>query len=341
MNNQRLQIIAFYILLAVATLVVFMMWLPFFKLIALGAILAILFLPVYKNITKRTGNEIFASWLTIIIILLIVIIPLYLLGQLMFNETVNLLGQVNNGSGWNPSSLVHNLPEKLQGLGGKFFGDLGAKFSAIAGTAFASITDIVSNVANFFISFFFVFFTTFYLLRDGEKLKKYMAGIFPLSEQHENLIITRLEEAVSGVVKGSFLVALIQGLVGTAGYIIFGLPAAFLWGAFTVLAALVPNVGTAIAWVPAVIYLFAAGRVGAAVGMLIWSVLLTGTIDNFVSPRIISSRTQIHPLLVLFGVLGGLQMFGFIGVLLGPITMAVFVTLLDIYKTDLKTYLEK
>lgn len=340
MTNQRLQIIAFYVLLTAALVVVFMMWLPFLKLIALGAILAVLFLPFYKNLLRRTGQEVLAAWLTIFIILLIVIVPLAILGQLLISEVVGMIKQIDSAS-WNPHALVSHLPQQYQDYAARFVGDLGTKFTAIAGSAFASFANIVSNVANFFISFFFVFFTAFYLLRDGEKLKKYMAGIFPLSEHHENLLVSRLEESINGVVKGSFLVALVQGLVGTVGYFIFGLPAALLWGTMTVLAALVPNVGTALVWIPAVIYSFAVGRPGQAVGLLAWSVLFTGTIDNLVSPRIISSNTQIHPLLVLFGVLGGLQLFGVIGVLLGPIFMAVFVTLLDLYQNDLKNYLDK
>lgn len=341
MTNQRLQIIAFYILLGAAALVVFLMWLPFLKLVALGAILAVLFLPVYRNISKRSGNELLASWLTIIIILLIVIVPLYIIGQLLFNELYSLIGRVTESGGINTQDLVSRLPESLQGPAGSFFNDLGAKISDIAGTAFESAAGIASNVANFFISFFLVFFTTYYLLRDGENFKKFMAGIFPLSEQHENMLVSRLEQAISGVVKGSFLVALSQGTVATIGFLIFGVPAAFLWGAFTVLAALVPTVGTALSVVPAVLYLLATGHVGQGIGLAIWGAVAVGLIDNVISPKLIGSRTNVHPLLILFGVLGGLQLFGFIGFLLGPIIMAVFVTLLDIYRTDLKNYLEK
>lgn len=341
-GQQRLQIIGFYILLAVAALLVLMMWLPFLKLLALGAILAILFLPVHNNLIKRTHSETLAAWLTIVLILLIVIVPLYLIGHLLFNELVSLYGQYGRGGmTLDQNAIVQNLPQALQDIAARFFGDLSGKLSAFAGNTFAGITGILSNIANFFISFVLVFFTVFYLLKDGSGLKKYFNSIFPLSAEHENLLVNKLELAISGVVKGQFLVALSQGAVGTVGFLIFGVPQPFLWGAFTVLAALIPTFGTSLALIPAVLYLFITGHTGAGIGMAVWGAAAVGTIDNFLAPRFIGSRTKLHPLMVLFGVIGGIQLFGYIGFLLGPIFMAVFMTLLDIYRSDLQEYIKK
>jgi predicted PurR-regulated permease PerM len=143
------------------------------------------------------------------------------------------------------------------------------------------------------------------------------------------------------VVKGSFLTALVQGVIATIGFFIFGVPVPLLWGLFTVLAALVPTIGTALSLVPAVIYLLVTGETGNAIGLAIWGAVAVGLVDNFVGPKIVGSRTQLHPVLVLLSVLGGIQVFGLLGFLIGPIVMAIFVALIDMYRTDFKSYVEE
>lgn len=341
-SHERLQIIAISIIFGIITLSVAIMWWPFLKLLILAAILAILFLPIYEWFEKRMKNEPFAAISTIFVILLIVILPLYAIGQLMFNELIVLYdGFKSSGFELTQSHILANLPSSLQGAAINLFTDLGSKLSGLAGHAFSSVSQALSSAAGFLLSFFLAIFTTYYFLRDGKKIKIYFNSIFPLSKEHENILVSKLTEAVSGVVKGSFLVALIQGVLATIGFIIFGLPAPFLWGAFTVLAALVPNVGTSLSIIPAIIYLFATGATGSAIGLIIWGALAVGTIDNIVSPKLIGSKTKLHPLLVLFSILGGIKLFGFIGFLLGPILMSVFVTLLEIYRIDMKKYLER
>jgi predicted PurR-regulated permease PerM len=318
------------------------MWWPFLKLFFMALILTILFLPVYEKLVKNLRSETAAAFLTILAILGIVIIPLYFIGQILFNELLGLYNSFREGGiTFDKNQIISQLPPQLQSFVNSFFSDFSQRLSAFAANAFASVTDILSNVAGFVLSFFLVFFAVYYMLRDGKTIKSYINSILPLSESHENILVTKLSDAISGVVKGSFLVALIQGTVATIGFLIFGVPSAFLWGAFTVLAALVPNVGTSLSIVPAVVYLLIADRTGAAIGLAIWGAVAVGLVDNVVSPKLIGSRTNLHPLIVLFSVLGGLQLFGLLGFLLGPILAAVFVALLDIYRTDLKQYFAK
>ncbi len=341
-SHQKLQMVALSLIFAVAILTVALMWWPFLTVLAMSCILAVLFLPLYKKFAAKFKSEPLAAIATILVILLIVIIPLYLIGRLLFDELAALYGQYRTGDiAINKAQIFQNLSPQMRAVADNFFNDFGQRVTAFASHAFASVTQVLSNVAGFFLSFFLVFFTVYYLLRDGEKIKKYFSSIFPLSEEHGNLLIKKLEGSVSGVVKGAFLVALIQGVLATIGFLIFGVPSAFLWGAFTVLAALVPTVGTSIALIPAILYLLITGHVGAGIGLAVWGALAVGLIDNILSPKLVGRQTELHPLLVLFSILGGFQLFGFLGFLLGPIVMAIFVTLLNIYRTDLKEYLEK
>ncbi len=342
LTNQRLQVVVLSIIFAILAVIVVLMWWPYLTFVAMGAILAILFHPVYKYLLAKMGKESLAAWATIILVLLIVMIPLYLIGQLAYNELNVIYKEYQSGQlVWNQTEFVKGLPPQFQGWAGDFSSNFGQKLSDFASNAFAGTASLLSNVFNFFLSFFFVFFSFYYLLKDGQRVKDYLGGILPLDPAHGDLLIIKLERAVSGVIKGQFLVALIQGVTAVAGFLLFGVPQPLLWGAFTILAALVPTVGTSLSLIPAVIYLFVTGHIGAGVGMAIWGTLAVGTIDNFVGPKLVGRKMDLHPFLVLFSVLGGLQFFGLLGILLGPVLMAMFMALVEIYRVDLKGYMGK
>lgn len=342
MPIQRAQTIGFYILLAIAGIAVISMWWPFWQILALAGIIAVLFSPLHKRIKERIKNPNLAATLSVILVLLIVLIPLWLIGQLLFNELADVynkyrLGQLN----FSQNEFIKSLPPQWLSLAQSISNDASAIVSKFTSSAFVFVSQMLSNLAAFFVSLFLLGFMVFFMLRDGAKIKQALIDLSPLPADYESALAAKIESAVSGVVKGSFLVALIQGFVATVGFMIFGVPQPILWGAFTVIAALVPTVGTSISIIPAVLYLFITGHTGAGVGMLIWGALAVGLIDNVVSPKLIGSKIQMHPLLVLLSIIGGLQIFGFLGFMFGPILMAIFLALLDIYRTNLKGYLEK
>ncbi len=332
MFNERLQTIGFFVLLGgAAFLAVFLFW-PFLQLLALAGILAVLFNPWYLHFQKSMKSDGLAAFLTVVLVLVIVLVPLLLIGYALYAEIISLL--TNGSFSIEKETIVRNLPIALQGIGQNFLTDISGRLAQLAGSTVAGIAGIVSNVANFFLGIFLVFFTLYYFLKDGDKIKKFVSGIFPLSQAHETKLVDELVISISGVVKGSFLVALIQGCVATVGFLFFGVPQPYLWGAFTVLAALVPTFGTSLSLIPAILYLFLTGHTSQAIGLTIWGVLAVGLIDNVIGPRLVGKQANLHPLLVLFAVLGGIQFFGILGFLLGPIVMAVFVTLLNIYMKD-------
>jgi len=338
MFSQRLQTIGFFVLLGGAALLAAFMFWPFLQMLALAGILAVLFQPLHLRIKRNVKSDTWAALLTVLLVLVIVLIPLLLIGYTLYFEVVNVYNNVTNGSfSLDQGTIVQHLPAALRDVGANFLNDLSARLSGLAGTTVKGVTNIISNIAHFFFGVFLIFFTLYYFLRDRENIKQFVGAIFPLSQAHETKLVDDLESAISGVVKGSFLVALIQGSIATIGFLIFGVPQPFLWGAFTVLAALVPTFGTSLALIPAILYLFLTGHTGAAIGMVIWGAIAVGTVDNFISPRLIGSKTNLHPLMVLFSVIGGLQFFGILGFLLGPILMAVFMTLLNIYKAEART----
>ncbi len=155
--------------------------------------------------------------------------------------------------------------------------------------------------------------------------------ISPLAEADDETIFKKLALAVSAVVRGSLIVAFIQGILATVGFMIFGLPNPVLFGTIAAIAALVPGVGTALVLVPAIGYLFLSGNTFGAAGLFIWGTVVVGLVDNFLGPQLIGNKMKLHPLAVFLAVLGGIVFFGPIGIIVGPLVISLFSALLDVY----------
>ena len=127
------------------------------------------------------------------------------------------------------------------------------------------------------------------------------------------------------------MIALIQGVLTAIGFSIFGIPHSILWGTVTIVVALIPGIGTALVLLPGIIYLFAIGETGSGIGLLVWGVLAVGLIDNLLGPKLVGRNLQLHPLLVLLSVLGGIAFFGPVGIFLGPICVSLLFALINVY----------
>ena len=339
MPYKRLQIVSFFVFLLILLILVALVLKPFVSILALSLILAILIDPLQKRILYRFKSPTVAALLAIIIISSLILLVFIIAGRLLVGEISGLVDRLQSGNlVIDRDHIVQNVPLELRNIVETASKDLNNIISRLTSSAFNSASLIVSNVASFFLAVFLVLFATFYLLRDGPRIKKIFMDLSPLATTQEDVLFKRIIQAVNGVIKGQFLTAVVQGFVATAGFFIFGVPNPILWGFFTILAALVPTIGTAISLVPAVIYLLITGQVPQAIGLAIWGFFAVGLIDNFLGPKLVSSQTRLHPLLVLLSVLGGLQFFGILGFLIGPILMAIFVATIDIYRTDFKDY---
>jgi predicted PurR-regulated permease PerM len=172
---------------------------------------------------------------------------------------------------------------------------------------------------------------SFYFFRDGKELMQLLIKISPLPDSEDKVIFERMARAVRAVAVGTLLIALIQGTLVALGFFIFGVPRPVLLGMFASLGALMPGIGTTIVTAPAVIYLFATGNTVMGVGLLVWSVLIVGLVDNLVGPYLIGRKNNMHPFIILISVLGGIGLFGPIGFIIGPVTVTLFFVLLEIY----------
>lgn len=340
MLKAKSETVGFFILFGLMTLVVAMLFWPFLMLLAFSVILAMLFHSIYLKILNRLKSPNLSAFLVVILIAVIIAGPMLLIGQQVFYELIDLYNTLNKINIQDVvtrySSLVAGLPVPLQNLALSFNSDFHSWLSQLASQVFVSLSGILSRLGWLFGSLVVLAFTIFFLLRDGERIKKIISDLLPLSETHEGILFKKISDSVSGVVKGQFLVALTEAFVSFVGFSIFGVPKALLWASVLIVVSFVPTFGTSLVLIPVIVYLFIVGHIGAAIGMALWAWLSVILVDNVLSAKIVSAKVRLHPVLTIFGILGGLEMFGVLGILLGPIIMAVFVSLVDIYRNELK-----
>jgi len=176
----------------------------------------------------------------------------------------------------------------------------------------------------------------FYFLKDGEGWKKALLYMSPLSGEANQKILSRLVQTINGVLKGYLLIAFIQGTLMGIGLTIFHVPNSAIWGVVAGIASIIPPFGTAVVSVPAVIFLFFTGHIGLAIGLLIWAIIIVGAGDNILNPYIVGHKINIPPFLILFSVLGGIELIGPVGILIGPLTVSLLYTLIEIYQSEFK-----
>jgi predicted PurR-regulated permease PerM len=313
----------------------YMVWLimsPFLTALALSTIIVTICFPLYTIIKKYApwNNSSIAALATTLVILVAIIIPLMLMSSIVAQEVVSFYQELNQGEGGIQAKIFIaeeglqnlipgfeiDLVSQLQSSGQWFVGNLGAIF---AGT--------LSTIFIFFISLI----GSFYFFRDGKELLQLLIKFSPLPDNEDKIILRRLARAVRAVATGTVLVAIIQGSLVAIGFTMFGIERAVLWGSFASLGALIPGIGTTIVTAPAIIYLFYVGEIFSAVGLLIWSALMVGLVDNLIGPYLISRGNNLHPFIILISVLGGISLMGPIGFIVGPVVVTLFVVLLEIY----------
>lgn len=336
MTNQKSSIYFLLFCLAVALAVVYFVIKPFFGPLILAAVFAFLFQSIYQRILgiikKKEG---LASFLTMIVAIVLILLPIIFLGNKIVKESQQLYHVLAGEDGSSFFPLINNLlnETRISSLvpGGFDANDLNQYLRQALSVAAQSIGGIFSSVAQMMLNLFVFLIAFYYLLKDGDKLKEYLVKLSPLKDSDDELIVSRIRLAVSSVVKGNLLIGLIQGTLTSIGLAIFGVSNPVLWGSIAVIAAMVPGIGTAVVITPAVIFLFFSGNDFGAIGLLIWGVVAVGLVDNFLGPKLVGRGMRLHPLAAFLAVIGGLAFFGPLGILLGPLALSICLALVEIY----------
>jgi predicted PurR-regulated permease PerM len=196
------------------------------------------------------------------------------------------------------------------------------------------VRGIAQNVLVFTVNVIIALITLFFLLRDGKEFIRRLQRLLPMDREHQQRLFRNIVDAVLAVVYGSFVVAMVQGLLAGLAYYFLGVPFAVLWGVVTAFVALLPVGGSTLVSIPATIYLFLQGETIRAFVLLAWSLGIVGTIDNVLKPLLIGNRLGLPVLFLFLGILGGLALFGAVGIILGPVIFALLRALLDLYSEE-------
>jgi predicted PurR-regulated permease PerM len=321
--------------IAIVLVIVFFIIRPFLGPLILAAIFAFLFHPLYEKLLNLfRKRESLSALLTTFMAIVLIVLPLVLFGTQIFKESSELYQSLFIESGNGITEFIRGAISKVdtivpipEYIGTNFnqYARQGLEFLiGNFGAIFSSFAKLIINIFIFIIAFYF-------FLKDGRKLKDYFVDLSPLSKEDDEFIISRLKSAVSATTKGSLLIGLIQGISTGVGFAIFGVPNAALWGGVAAVSALIPGVGTALIITPAIVFLFLTGHIPNGIGLLIWGITAVGLVDSFLGPRLIGRGMKLHPLVVFLSVLGGLALFGPLGFIVGPLTMSIFLTLIDIH----------
>ncbi|MEK9182712.1 MAG: AI-2E family transporter [Patescibacteria group bacterium] len=324
----------FFFGLLLATFVFsFLIFRPFWVVLVLGISFSIVLYPIYKWLNTKHLPSSLSAFLTVILFTLVLCGPLLGIGTIVFNQSQNVYQVVtDNGNIGQLLNSINRTVNKI--LPDSIVFDVKDKLTDLVSYVSDNIANIFSTTISAFFSFILMLLIIFYFLKDGERWKKSLVTLSPLEDKDDEKILDRLALSVNAIIKGYLFIALVQGVLMGFGLWLFGVPNPALWGVVAAVTSLLPTVGTALVSVPAIIFLFAIGNNSSAIGLLIWAVIVVGLIDNFLSPFIISKQTNISPLLILFSVLGGISFLGPVGILIGPLAVSLFYTLISIYRSE-------
>jgi predicted PurR-regulated permease PerM len=347
-NKTWLATAFFFALLTLILYGAFLILTPFLTAITWAVILAILVYPLYAWLLQRLrGRANLAAITVIVVITLLVIAPGIELVRFLADETVSLVQSVRSLLDEEGKQEWLAKPWVQQVLGWWNTVSLGLvdfkinwKELLVQGAQSSStflvtqVKGIAQNVLSFTVNFIVALLTLFFFLRDGAEFLNRLQRLLPMDREHQERLLSNIVDAVTAVVHGSLVVAMVQGLLAGLAYWALGVPFSVLWGVATAFTALLPFGGSTLVTVPASIYLFLQGETVRGVILLVWALGVVGMVDNILKPLVIGNRLGVPVLFLFFGIFGGLALFGAVGIILGPTLFALLRALLDLYSEE-------
>jgi predicted PurR-regulated permease PerM len=332
---------AFLILLVVAISVAFLAMVRMFLLtVLLAAIIAALARPLYLRFQRwLRGNGPLASAATIVLLLGLIMVPLVLLAGVVAREAIGIAGNVRP---WIEARLqqpdliddaLRHIPyvDRIEPIraaiitrGAELVGDLGTWFANALSAA-------TRGTVLFFFHLFILLYTLFFFLMDGPRMLESMMAFLPLAAEDKKRMVDRFTSVARATLKGTVLIGTIQGALSGLAFWVVGIDGAVFWTALMIVLSILPGIGAALVWVPAVVLLVAQGAIWQGIGVTLYCALLVGSVDNVMRPWLVGRDTQMHNLMILFSTLGGLVLFGVSGFIVGPILAALFVTVWEMF----------
>ncbi len=351
MKKETIFLIFALFLFSISLYLLYQILSPFFTSILWAIFLAMIFYPLFKKLRLLfKKRHLLSSMLMTLLVLFIIVLPFALLMVSLAMEVVEVYHRVDEMT---KTGQFQTYFEKIQQL--PFFKwawmkldqyiDLSKiepsalllkNLKQISSFLFNQTSAILKGISTFIVSFFFMLLSLYYLFKDGAYLFERVKEVIPLPINEKELLLRRFKDMIFATMYGGILMAIIQGALGGISLWALGFSSPIFWGTAMALLSFIPIGGTALIWVPLAIYLLIQGMFLKGIVLLALGVFVIGMVDNLLRPFFISQRTNIHPLLLFFAVLGGIQAFGLIGLMAGPLVMTLFLTVVEIYIRGIK-----
>ncbi len=319
---------------------------PFLAALTWAAIVATALYPMFERIARWTRRPRLASVLTCLLITLLLVVPVIILLGMLAGESVMAYRTLAVKIKAAPRGELEILrssaifvwaQSKMSALGlpPLDLGDLALRaVKLISAFLVGKSTALFAEFTSFVFSLLVVFIALYVLFLHGPQIMDEVRWLCGLTRGHNDQILIRFKDTILASLEGNLVSALLLGALGGLIFLFFGLPAPLLWGAVMAFLSLIPVIGTALVWAPVVIYYLASAHVGKGIGLLVVFVILIAVVDNMVKPLLMQRQSEIHPLWIFLGVVGGVRYFGLLGFVLGPLIVTAFLAFLSIMKTE-------
>lgn len=307
---------------------------PIFTAIIYGILLAYIIYPIHRWLVKKIKSKNLSAFIILIVLLILIVVIFILVTGSLLKQSINFylyLQQIDF-----VQILKTSLPKFISSseVSTTLASSLSSSFYKLVGALVTGLGNFILDIPAILLRLLVVFLTFFFVLRDGKQTIEYLKSLSPLKKEIQEKFSRQLRDITNSVLIGQIVVGIIQGLVAGLGFFIFGVPNAALLTLVSVVLGIIPIIGPWLVWVPVDIYLFAAGRTGPAIGLLIYGLFLVSWIDNAIRPLIVSRKTKINSGIILIGMIGGLFVFGILGLIIGPLVLSYILLILELYRKN-------
>lgn len=328
--------LALVLALLAALYLCWLMLQPFVDVLLWAVVLVAVFLPVHRRLVLRLQRPALAAALSTLLVVVTILAPATVVTIAVIGELSGMAGSIGTGTWWESAQVLVQRVQPwvpwidLHQLESRDF--LLERLQAWSGILANRTLGMVGGVMSTVVQVFLVIFTMFYVFRDGDAIRHAFYDVLPLDRTQARTVVARTQEVIGASVYGVLVIAFIQGTLGGFIFWVLGLPSPLLWGVVMFFLCMIPMAGAFLVWAPAALLLVVSGAWARGIFLTAWGVLVVGSIDNFLSPRLVGKRAKLHELLIFFSVLGGLDVFGVLGIVLGPVTVALTLAIFEVVR---------
>lgn len=304
--------------------------LPFINYLLFSAILVLLFFPAYRWLEEKTGRPKLSSLILVLLVLLLLVVPSIFIGYNLVREAPQAYETFVTNIEFGPLQSVLSYVDPSLSVQSWISESIG-KFRQFI---FNSVPQFVSSATQVILGLFVMFFTMFFFFTRGHELLDDIKKVVPLSKKHQEALYKGVDHVIKGVIIGQVLLGLLQGFLGGVLFAVLGVENAIFWGFVMAVSSMIPFLGSAMVWLPAGLWYVVTGSPVQGIIILVVGAAIISQVDNLLRPYVVGRYAELHPALVLIGVIGGLSVFGVVGFIVGPLILALFSTFLKLYTID-------